>query len=798
MKNIYVCIIFTLPILAFAQSPCDQTQITLESQADVDSFPSRFCSTVCSLTISGNDITNLDSLYVLQKAGRLVIQFNPALTSIAGLSNLSSIENSCTSAGLEISGNNLLPDLDGLSGLTSIAGSVTISSNTMLGNIDGLSNLGNISSEQFSGITIESNASLDNVDGLHGLSTIGTSLSILRNPALRDIEGISTVTRVHGSLEITGNDALTSLNGLRNVTWLDAFLTISENPLLPDLQGLQNINHVGQWNVAGMSVTVSANERLTSLNGLQGLDTIPGTLTIDANESLRNLNGLSSLRSMTLPGGGSSYNAGIHISNNSSLTDISGIAGLQRIEYARACYFEIISNGSLTTIDSLGLTGVAGNIGGSVTISGNASLVNIDGLSSLGVVSGGLSAGVSITGNTALQNVDGLSGLSTISSARSASLTITDNTTLDRFCGLYTLFNAKGIGCGSPGCYNPSMVTIEGNERNPTPEEIEAEGPCDATIVQPTNISFTQVTSDGMRVRFNKAASFVSGYLVLMRAYGPSAPEFVPQDGSAYHVGQVIGGSSIVVSVNSDTTLVVSGLVPSTPYYFDVFSWKTSENGNDYLTVSPLQGSQSTTAETASASNLSFTDVTSESMTVMMDDVAPGNYIALMKAFGSPSPNDVPADGSEYHVGNTIGSSTIVVNIGDGSAFTVNGLMPDVTYHFDIYSYDPSTFTYAPGPAKGSQSTSAESGNLRAYPNPFDVTTTIPFVVQQEEESVHVAIYDAMGQEVNVLTSGNFETGRHETSWDGYDKHGRRVTAGVYIYSVKSDRGVVTGRVSVR
>jgi flagellar hook assembly protein FlgD len=63
---------------------------------------------------------------------------------------------------------------------------------------------------------------------------------------------------------------------------------------------------------------------------------------------------------------------------------------------------------------------------------------------------------------------------------------------------------------------------------------------------------------------------------------------------------------------------------------------------------------------------------------------------------------------------------------------------------------------------------------------------------------VQVAIYDAMGREVNVLTSGNFEAGHHETNWDGFDKNGKRVTAGVYIYSVKSDRGVVTGRVSVR
>jgi hypothetical protein len=790
MKKIYLCIIFTLPIFAFAQSPCNDTQVTLSSQAEVDSFPSQFCNTLCALTIQGDDITNLDSLYVLQSVGELRITFNPVLNDIGGLLNITTIGTTCFRSGMTIEMNNVLSNLDGLSSLTSIAGTFYLNDNTMLSDLNGLSNLTDIDA-----LSINSNASLQDLDGFSGLTYL-TDLAISNNPGLTDLNGLSNITSIGGAVSISYNDGLTSLDGLMAVTRIDQFLSIHHNADMTSLVGLSNINHIGQFSASGMSLEVSYNDALTSLNGLQGLDSIPGTATIEGNASLLDLDGLSSLK--TLDAVGDSYNTGIRIAGNSSLTNISGIASIQTIGKGRAAWFEVVSNDALTTIDSIGLKAINGYLGSRLLINGNEHLADIDGLLSLERVSSGMSAVVQIDSNPSLQNLDGISNLNAITSAQGGTLTITNNTELGSFCGLYTVFHAKGINCGSTQCYSTMGVTISGNERDPTPEQIEAEGPCGATLGQPSGLVFSQVTSEGMHVRFSRAASFANGYLVLMKSHGPSAPNDVPQDGVTYHVGQVLGSSSIVVSVNADTTFVVSGLIPSTPYYFDVFSYRVTENGIDYLTINPLEGSQSTTSGTALESSLTFTDVTDASISVMLDSAEPGNYIALMKAFGYPSPNDVPVDGTEYHVGGTVGSSTIIVNIGDGSVFTVNGLMPDVTYFFDVYRYDPSTFTYEPGPAKGSQATNESDESLRAYPNPFDVTTTIPFVVSQEEATVQVAIYDAMGREVNVLAAGSFAAGRHEASWDGFDKFGRRVTAGVYIYSVRSDGGVVTGRVSVR
>lgn len=804
-----LCLLLILSSQSFAQSQCDQTQVTLQSQADVDSFPSRFCSTLCSLTISGNDITNLDSLYVLEKVGTLSINFNPILTSIDGLSNLTSIESPCGSGGLNISSNNLLPDINGLSSLTSIEGRMIIASNTMLSDVDGLSHLQALVAEVdlSGGHAIQNNASLENIDGLAGISTISGGMNISGNPALANLEGLASTTGITGYLTVGHNDALTTLNGLRNVTRVGLYLTVEYNSHLTNLTGLKNINHIGQWNASGMSLTISYNDVLTTLDGLQGLDTIPGTASIEGNDALLNLHGLESVTSFALPGGGSSYNSGFRISNNNSLTDLSAIK-VESIDYGRTSFLDISSNASLTTIDLPNLKNIGGYFLTSVTITGNPVLKNLDGLDSLQRITGGYDAGFSISNNPTLQDIDGLSSLIKLSAAQGGALMISNNTQLDRFCGLYNLFHSKGIGCGSPECYSTQEVTIEGNERNPDPEEIESEGPCTDDVSQPTNLVFSNVTSEGMKGTFNRAASFTSGYIVLMKSHGAPAPDDVPQDGTNYHVGQVLGSSTIVVSVGSDTTFSVSGLVPATPYYFDVFSWKTTENGNDYLTVNPLEGHQSTIDGSTMTSSITFSDVTSESMTVALNDTTAGNYIALMRAFGSPSPNDVPQNGHQYHVGNTVGSSTIVVNIGDGSAFTVNGLIPGITYYFDIYKFDNGTFVYDMPPSQGMQATSnedtgariaaAEEEELRPYPNPFEGSTSIPFKTVQSETAVQVTIYDLVGREVHVLVSGSFGAGRHEASWDGFDKNGRRVNAGVYVYSVRSDSGVVTGRLSVR
>ena len=77
------------------------------------------------------------------------------------------------------------------------------------------------------------------------------------------------------------------------------------------------------------------------------------------------------------------------------------------------------------------------------------------------------------------------------------------------------------------------------------------------------------------------------------------------------------------------------------------------------------------------------------------------------------------------------------------------------------------------------------SGN---YPNPFNPNTTIEYNV---ETSGHVSlkIYDIMGRLVKTLVNDYKESGRsnYQVIWDGKDNSGQQVSAGLYLYTLKSN-----------
>src|SRR5690349_5545287 len=80
------------PIKSLNRTPTTCSgDVYLSSQAEVDAFPVTYgCSEISgSLTISGNDITNLDSLHFVTKVDLdLTISNNPNLENIIGLSSL--------------------------------------------------------------------------------------------------------------------------------------------------------------------------------------------------------------------------------------------------------------------------------------------------------------------------------------------------------------------------------------------------------------------------------------------------------------------------------------------------------------------------------------------------------------------------------------------------------------------------------------------------------------------------------------------------------------------------------------
>jgi hypothetical protein len=74
---------------------------------------------------------------------------------------------------------------------------------------------------------------------------------------------------------------------------------------------------------------------------------------------------------------------------------------------------------------------------------------------------------------------------------------------------------------------------------------------------------------------------------------------------------------------------------------------------------------------------------------------------------------------------------------------------------------------------------------LRAFPNPFNPSVRITFVVPSRGD-VRAEIHDAAGRRVVVLAARVMEAGAHALQWNGRDESGRAAASGVYFLRVRS------------
>jgi len=84
-----------------------------------------------------------------------------------------------------------------------------------------------------------------------------------------------------------------------------------------------------------------------------------------------------------------------------------------------------------------------------------------------------------------------------------------------------------------------------------------------------------------------------------------------------------------------------------------------------------------------------------------------------------------------------------------------------------------------------------EYGLSQNYPNPFNPSTTISFSLPVEGNVV-LNIYDITGRLVATLVNDNMSSGYHSVNWDGIDKSGSFVSAGLYIYSLQAEGVALT------
>jgi hypothetical protein len=117
-----------------------------------------------------------------------------------------------------------------------------------------------------------------------------------------------------------------------------------------------------------------------------------------------------------------------------------------------------------------------------------------------------------------------------------------------------------------------------------------------------------------------------------------------------------------------------------------------------------------------------------------------------------------------------------------------------VRLRFPLYPYDRSYTICWSGYMKASDGTTSVSGkdqvgaSLKIGPNPTKEGATLWFRLEREGP-VKLAIYDAQGRVVRALKSGRVKAGEQSVRWDGRDRSGRNVEAGLYFARLETPGG---------
>jgi hypothetical protein len=77
------------------------------------------------------------------------------------------------------------------------------------------------------------------------------------------------------------------------------------------------------------------------------------------------------------------------------------------------------------------------------------------------------------------------------------------------------------------------------------------------------------------------------------------------------------------------------------------------------------------------------------------------------------------------------------------------------------------------------------------YPNPFNPSTKISFGLPQKSNVV-LKVFNTLGQEVAELANGSLEAGTHSYNFDA-----SKLTSGIYVYSLQTDAGVISKKMTL-
>jgi hypothetical protein len=321
--------------------------VVLTSQQQVDSFAAEHYTHINGyLMISGTvtDLTPLSDLVEVKK--ELRIWFTTDLLSLNGLQNLRAVNTYRMPDGISIHLNDVLQNLNGLEGITTVYGSVGLMKNYGLTSLEGFNNLKSVTS---GGVTIEDCDKITDLQGLNNLES-ADGITIWSNDLLTSIAALRKLSSAK-SLNILQNTSLTQVLGLESLRTLK-FLALFHNYNLSDVSGLRSLESIER-------VQIDSN-KLTSLAGFENV-TAMQILDVTNSSELADISALSALRNINyigfsktalkdlkgLEGIANAYSVGV--TDNNNLESLEGLNNIKRLESGLA----VANNPKLTDIGAL-------------------------------------------------------------------------------------------------------------------------------------------------------------------------------------------------------------------------------------------------------------------------------------------------------------------------------------------------------------------------------------------------------------------------------------------------------------
>jgi phosphodiesterase/alkaline phosphatase D-like protein len=320
--------------------------------------------------------------------------------------------------------------------------------------------------------------------------------------------------------------------------------------------------------------------------------------------------------------------------------------------------------------------------------------------------------------------------------------------------GNVTTAGVSGLSSNTPYYYRVRAYNANGAGGSSNTITVTTLGLLSAPVV--STGAATNITSTGMQL--NGTVNPNSSATTYRFEYGTSTG--YGQSTSTQNLAS--GGSPVPVNAT------VAGLTPATLYHFRLVATNSGgpASGNDASALTGASPVPPPTVATAPAASPTTTGA-------QLNGIVNANGFSTTCYF-------------EYGPTAVYGMTTPVKNMGAGLtavtvSATVSGLSAGTLYHYRLVAQNNGGTTH------GVDTTFAtalvlprEYLLLQNYPNPFNPTTTIIYSLPHKT-FVALTVFNALGQPIATLASGEQEAGSHQAIFDGSN-----LSSGTYFYRLQT------------